>query len=471
MSDYIIQQENFDISLKMLDRLEKEFPESSVLGNGLLVKGDIYKTVQDVPAAEDAYLRAKVAAEASGNADVAGEALSRLVETAVSQEKWEEAAKYYDEFFGNEAYAKSTYKVQVAVMGLDALRNQERVDDGLDRLEEMIVDLSKGEGAGSDDMERAVNSYTTISAEERGRDVTIDRLTNFPGIEDATKSLKAWLLISKIGLLQEQAKGLPEDDPKKAKKAAEVQVAFNELKNFEKADLGNYILVQLGRYIVNTGNRFEAVPFFEEIMGRENKEFEDYALFELAKVWARDKDTRKKAKDAFKRIIEVFGTKELLEDSSIELGDLAVADEDWTGGLDIFQKYQKNKTFKRQRPKANFMIARCYEGQGDLTRAQKAYVGVFAVYTGHLEWSAQAHLRNANIEWNKGTEISKHNAYEMLRDLERMLGMHDGKEADVGGWVNKAIRRLNELRDELGITPEMERLEEEAKARGEVPGA
>ena len=470
MCEYILQQEDFDLALSLLDRLEKEFPQSTVLGNGLLVKGDIYKTLEDLPEAESTYLRARDAAQASGNFDVAGEALSKLVETCVSLEKWEEAAKYYDEFFGDENYADGYYKVQVGVVGLEALRHLDRVEDGLGALEKLIVGLSNNPD-GAEDMERAVNSYTSISAEDLGVDATIEKLTNFPGIDEATKSLRAWLLISKIGLLQEQLKKMKTDAPEYAAKAVDEKTAFDELKNFDKADLGNYILYQLGRYIVNTGNRFEAVPFYEEIMNREHKEFEDYALLELAKIWARDKDSQKKAMDAFKRIIEVFKTPELLEGAYIGMGDVAIAKEDWNTGLDIFQKYQQNKSFKIQRPKANFMIARCYEGQGDVTRAQKAYVGTFAVYISNVEWSVQSYLRNANLEWDKGSEEAKRNAYEMLRDIETRFGHIHNTPDDAGGWVDKAIRRLNEFRDALGITAESERLADEAKARGEVPAS
>lgn len=465
MCEYILQAESFDVALSLIDRLENEFPGSAILPNGLLLRGDIKKTLQELPAAEEAYLKAKTAADALGNGDVAGEALSRLVDTTVALERFEEAAKHYDEFFAK--YPDSTHKLNVGVIGLDALRKLGRTEEGLAKLEELIVQLSRE--ANAEGIEKAVNGYVTVSEEELGADTTLDKLNNFPGMTADDKTLRAWLIISKIDLLKGQLDRMKEDDPEYARKKATVDVAFNELKAYDRSELSNYILIQLGRYIVNTGNPFEAVPFFQEI-GR-NEEFEDFALLELAKIKGRSKKPEdiEEARNAFKRIIEVFGTKELEEEALLGLGDLEVSAEEWNSAMDYFQKYQKNKSFKRARPKANFMIGRCYEGKGELTAAQKVYFNVFVLYKGYLEWSAQAYLRNANIEWNKGTEESKRAAYEMLRDVERLLGPH--VDTDKSNQVRDALRRLDEFRAELGITLEMEKAEEEAKSKAAESGS
>ncbi|MFV1994034.1 MAG: tetratricopeptide repeat protein [Verrucomicrobiales bacterium] len=462
MCEYLIQEEAFDVALELIDRLEKEFPNSSVLPSALILRGDIQKTYNEMETAGAAYVATLEAAERLGNAPVAGEALSKLIDVEVGLEKWEEAARHYDDFFAK--YSDTEFKLTAAVVGLEALKRVDRAEDGLSRLEEMIVAMSS-ESSG-DGMERAVNSYVSVSAEMRGADETIARLENFPGLEGDGGTLRAWLLVSKVELLQDQLKSLNKDDPGYGAKEALVKAAFNELKDYDRSDLGNYILIQVGRYIVNTGNPFEAKPFFQEILDRDNKEFEDYALLDLAKIDARspDKAVQDRAIKAFKRVIEVFGTKDLIEDSYIGLGRLYADREDWDGTLDLYQKYQKNKSFKKHRPEANYMIGRAYEGKGDLTRAQKVYVNVFVLYRGHLEWSAQAALRNANIEFAKGNPKAQHNAYEMLRDLERILGPYEDRDEE--GWTRRGVRRLDEIREELGITAEMEAAEERAAKEG-----
>ncbi len=449
LCEYIIQEEEFGVALGMIERLEKEFPDSKMLDSGLVLRGDIQKTLEEYEDAERSYVEGKEAGERLGNKPMAAEALSKALDVAVLQEKWDVANGYYDEFF--QKFEDTPSGLQVAVVGLQALKQKERTPEGLDRLAKMIVAMSKEDNA--EGMERAVNSYVANSAETLGVDETIAKLDNFPGLDEGATALKAWLLVSKVGLLQDQLKGMKKDDPDYGKKTAMVKVAFSALKDYDRSQLGNFILIQVGRYIVNTGNPYEAMPFFEEIGGRENKQFEDFAILEMAKVWARSKEAamQDKALEAFRKIIDVYQTKELVEDASLGVARLYAARDDWNNVLDFYQRYQQNKSFRTARPEANFMIGRAYEGLGDVTRAQKVYINVFVLYPGHVEWSAQAIVRNANLEYEKG---QANNAYEMLRDLERRLGHL--RQDDESGWISQGLRRLDELRGELQITPEME---------------
>ncbi|MEM8952781.1 MAG: tetratricopeptide repeat protein [Verrucomicrobiota bacterium] len=446
LCEYILQDENFDRALELIERLENEFPGSTVLDSALVLKGDILVTIEDYAGAEEAYAGARTAAEALGNADEASNALSKLVDVLVKQEKWEGAGTAYDEFFAQ--YPESDHRIKVAVSGMDALIQLDRTVEGLDCLEDIIVEVSKEED--SEGLEAAINSYVTISKDEIGVDATIQKLDNYDGL-DESKALLAWVLISKIELLEGLIGGLDEGDPELAKRQDAIDKSFAMLREYERAELSNYILLALGRYIATTDNPFLAVDWFEEILGRPSSDIHPFALVELAKIEAGSKDAAElaKAEERFRRVIDVYQTKELLREAYLGLMDLYLNKEDWEKLYDSAEKFLENRNNRTGRPKANFMIARAYEGKGELGRAQQAYLNVYVLFKAYLDWGPRAMLRNANIEWEKGTDAGKLAAYRMLLEVQDTLGHLVGEPND--DWLRMCNRRLDEILETPGM--------------------
>ncbi|MEM7145175.1 MAG: tetratricopeptide repeat protein [Verrucomicrobiota bacterium] len=464
LCEYILQDENFDRALELIERLENEFPASSVLDSALVLKGDILVTQEDYAGAEEAYGKARGTAEALGNPDEASNALGKLVDVLVKQEKWDAAAGAYDEFFAQ--YPESEHRIKVAVTGMDALIQLDRTVEGLDRLEDIIVEVSKEED--SEGLEAAINSYVTISKDEIGVDATIQKLDNYDGL-DESKALLAWVLISKIELLEGLTEGMEEGDPELAKRQAAIDESFAMLREYDRAELSSYILLALGRYIATTDNPFLAVDWFEEILNRPTSDIHPFALVELAKIEAGSKDAAElaRAEERFRKVIDVFQTPELQREALLGLMDLYFNKEDWEKLYDTATKFLDNRNNRTGRPKANFMIARAYEGKGETGRAQQAYLNVYVLFKAYLDWGPRAMLRNANIEWGKGTDEGKLAAYRMLKEVQDQLGHLEGEEND--DWLRQCIRRLDEILETPGmqemIAADDARIAEEEKAK------
>jgi tetratricopeptide (TPR) repeat protein len=381
---------------------------------------------------------------------------------------WEEAAKAYDEFF--KTYPESDRRINVAVVAMDALIKQERAREGLDRLEDIIVEVSKLDD--SEGLEKAINSYVSISKDQIGVDATVQKLDGFDGLNES-KALLAWVLISKIELLEDQVGGLKEGDPVLAKVQGSIDEAFAQLRGYERSELSSYILLALGRYIATTDNPFLAIDWFEEILARPTSDIHPFAMVELAKIEAQSKDNAElvKAEERFRKIIDVYQTKDLLREAYLGLMDLYYNKEDWDKLFDTTDKFLKNRNYRNGRPKANFMVARAYEGKGEIGRAQQAYLNVYVLFKAYLEWSPRAMLRNSDIEWAKGTDGSKLAAYRMLEEVETQLGhLIDEDEA---GWLRKCLRRIDEIREAPGMAEAIAaddlRKEEEKKNAARLP--
>src|SRR5690606_27478565 len=102
------------------------------------------------------------------------------------------------------------------------------------------------------------------------------------------RAARALLRIAVISVFEDLAKKSDEEAQKRSASAM-IQVLFQELKaEFVPKDLTNVILVKLGDYLrVNTSAPLEALPYYDEILGRQDASYRFPALFGRAEVYTR----------------------------------------------------------------------------------------------------------------------------------------------------------------------------------------
>ncbi|MEM7387877.1 MAG: tetratricopeptide repeat protein, partial [Verrucomicrobiota bacterium] len=201
-----------DKALRLISRIEKEYPASEILDRALNLRGDVYQHTRQLPAAEESYLAGLRIAEERDHPETAASGLAQLVPVCNAQKKYKEAIGHYDHFFRD--FPETSYAPNVGVFGLPSFKegNPNRLPEATQRLEKLIVVMAEqGDSAG---LEKAVNSYASFHLEQMKEkpDEVIARLDKrFPN-ERGLRSLQAWLLIAKIGIIEKRLKDKPDSD-------------------------------------------------------------------------------------------------------------------------------------------------------------------------------------------------------------------------------------------------------------------
>ena len=122
-------ESEYEPALKLLERLENEFPKSGPIAMAYNMKGNILESTAEFEEAEKYYKLALDAAEKAENKSVAGEAISYLVGMLATVKgpdkdnptpRLKDAVPYYDKFM--KEYASSPFKPQVVVHGMASMK-------------------------------------------------------------------------------------------------------------------------------------------------------------------------------------------------------------------------------------------------------------------------------------------------------------------------------------------------------------
>jgi tetratricopeptide (TPR) repeat protein len=402
-------EEEYDGALEKLNRVESEFPDASNREMVFNLKGNVFQTQGSKEEAKEYYTRALTLAERKENDIVASESLFYLV-GLLGEEKSDtlaEAVPFYDKFW--ESYGNdSPYKAQVAVAGMPALIAAERSEEGLDRLQGVIAQLAKIPGAYG--LEEAINSYTKFflatpgNTEEALKDVYYD----FPGISSEDKAAQALLRIALIGVFEDKAKTAVKDDDDDAtsKSNAMVKVLFNDLKqDFDLKSLSNFILVSVGDYLrEKTASPKQAIPYYEEVLGRTDQSYRFPARFGLADVYGRS-DSEAENTKAVEQLIAVYANstdnkqqEQALYRAIEVLGKL----EKWQEAKERAKEFLKPElNYNRYAPFVSYVLAQAYDNLGETENALITYFQVYSSYRGLLKVSAPSLKRYMELLWER----------------------------------------------------------------------
>ncbi|MEZ5302246.1 MAG: tetratricopeptide repeat protein [Verrucomicrobiales bacterium] len=433
-------------TLELCARIEKEFPDSNVLDRALNLRGDVQQSEGQLAAAIESYQKAKNVAEANEHSEIAAYALNQLIVIAVTEMRNEDAAAGYDEF--QQKFPDSFYEPFVVVDVLPALHAVGRTKEGLEKLEEIIKEI--GKDPNSPNLEKAITSYANFYVEAQGAQAAVERLKNFP-LEDLTnKTMRAWLTIARVDILEEATE---ESFPRKD---AEIKVAYDNLMELGKESLPSYVLVKIGQRLVEQEQPFKAKEWFQELVDRPGTDdLKKFGLLGLAQVMAisNDEKVQEEAVQNFNRLIADYDDQKLVEDAYIGIAQVRYKQGNWAQAIDPLLKLINNKQFTKKRAELYFKLGHSYE---NLARASKkdeewnnaltAYLMVWTQYAGELEFSGHAYYNAAKAQVDRG---NREKAYEILKDMEPRLGAHENHPRDPERWIRKGLGLLAELKPEF----------------------
>lgn len=438
-------------ALEFADKIIENFPQSVVLDRAFKLRGDVQQNDGNFAGAEESYQKAIEIAEAEEHFSTAASALMQLVAVSSAQEKHLEAVAFYDAFF--EKYPESFYAPNAAVAALPSFKETApgRLDEVLNRIRDIIVRL--GQSDDSDGIEPTLNAYTSFLLREKSAAEVIDILDRFPN-ELGLKTLQAWLLITKIGIIEEN---LANDGPM----AARARVYYESLeKDFDREDLGDFILYQLGVKIAGS-NPLKAQPWFEKVAESEDPEMAMRAQLQLAKIRASSSDTSLQdlAIADLKRIrANMPDSPDILGTATLTLARLYHERQQWSEANAEWRRYMENKSFSEARVEALFKLGESYERLGKNDEALVSYSQLSILYAAYLDYSAEAVNRIAKITWNRGDRVQafrfintfhfrmKANDHPKVREMEALRDEYLRGLKSKGEWKEEYI----EVRDSFG---------------------
>ena len=164
-------------------------------------------------------------------------------------------------------YAGTAMEPQISIFSLEHLEAANRGEEGLVQVEKMILLLGNKPPAEQQItlLRQAIGSYSEASVRIRGLEKTLATLDKFPGMDPANQALLTWLKIQKVIVLQESRKKMEKDSPEYAAVEAQIAAVFEDLRLFEKRNLSEFALQQIGIYFSGTDNPFLAVPYLSLI--------------------------------------------------------------------------------------------------------------------------------------------------------------------------------------------------------------
>lgn len=286
---HFAENEN-ESALEKADRILKDFPDSPVTDQTYNLRGNILQKLERLDEAERSYLKGIEIGEARRNDGVVGGALYHLTALLGKRKKGDgpnprlkEAVPYADKFW-KKYPQESPYRSQVAIAQMHAMQAVGRLDEALERLQQIISEMAKLPGAVG--MEEAINSYTEYYLVKHTPDELKEQYYNFPGIHTTDKAARALLRIAIIDVFESVAKDNKNPEKQRAAEAM-ITVLFQNLKSdFSLKDLSNFILVKLGDHLrTTTSAPREAIPYYDEALSREDQSYRFQALIGRADVY------------------------------------------------------------------------------------------------------------------------------------------------------------------------------------------
>lgn len=403
-------------ALEFADKVIKGFPQSGVLDRAYSLRGDVEQNDANFAGAEKSYLTSVAIAEEEDHFGTAASALMQLVTVASAQEKHKEAVAYYDDFF--KKYPETFYAPNAAVGVLPSIKEAapERIDEALKLIEEIIFRLGKQDD--SDAIEAALNAYSNFLLKEKDAAAeVIDILDNFPN-KFGLKTLQAWLLITKIGIIEER---LTEDPKMKAR----AKIYYESLESdFTKDELGDFILFQLGTKIAEA-NPFKAEPWFEQVAQSKDPEMAMMAQLQLSMIRAKSNDVAVQAKaigDLTRIRTNMNDNPDIVGPATLNLARLYHKSQKWSEANKEWRAYMENKSYREGRPEALFKLGESYEKIGKNDEALVSYSQLTVLYAGYLDLSAEAVMRIGKIVWARGDQVK---AFQFLNTFHFRMKAND----------------------------------------------
>lgn len=401
-------EEQYELALKLIERIVTEFAESPVHEQALLVKGNILEADNELEKATETYLKALELAEARNNHDIAGDAVYFLANIFAQRIEKEENDPFaiqsvqYAERFWNEFASNSPFKAQMAVLQMQPLGNIGRFKEGLQRLQQVISEIARTPEALG--LEEAINSYTEAYLSEYSLEQLREHYYNFPDIRISDRAARALLRIAVIGAYEKHARAT-EDPAEKTAAQGTVRALFQELKtDFNPAELTNFILVKLGDYLRNnTAAPREALVYYDEVLTRPDQSYRFDALVGRADILGSSDNPQDMARaiEDFERIFRDSQNRSQQEFSLMRIVQIQLAKGDYEKAAESARLYlnRDEHNFSTYTGRVSLMLAESFDRAGKKNDAISMYLKVWSAFMGEIRVSAPAMKRWMELNW------------------------------------------------------------------------
>ena len=399
-----------EAALEKLDRVIKEFPTTNIIEQAYNLRGNVQQSLSNRDMAEQNYKKALETSEKRGNRMVAGEALFSLVallgeKTPGKEEnsRLKDAIPYADKFW--KEYAEgSPYQTRLAVAQVPAMDAVGRGDEALKRLQTVISEMAKNpEAAG---LEELINSYTEAYLAKHTPEELKEHYYEFPGIRSTDRAARALLRVAVISVFENVSKKT-DDEARKRSATAMIKVLFQQLKSdFALKDLTNFILVKVGDYLrINTSTPREALPYYDEALGRQDQSYRFPALLGRADVYGKSGNPADidKAIEDFNRVYADSQEKAEREFSLYRIVELLIDKKDYAKAEEQAKIYldREKSGFSKFAPQVGLLLAKSYQERKMTDDALAMYVKVWSTYMGNIRISAPAILSWMELSWDR----------------------------------------------------------------------
>ncbi len=416
-------QDEYEPALEKLNRIADEFPTSEVMDMAYNLRGNVLVSLDRFEEAEKSYLAGMKLAENRQNDVVVAESLYFLVALLGKESKdpkepnprLKDAIPYADLFWKKYADV-STYKPQMAVAQIAAFTEAGRGPEALERLQTVIAEIAKSEYKYG--LEETINSHTEafLKLNEKDSDKE-DKLKalyyNFPNIEASNEEARAILRMAVVGVYEKLIKENAKDEDLVRKATAMIKVLFDELKrDFDPKKLTNFILVRVGDNIRRSGSYQEALPFYDEAIGRPDQSFRFAALIGRGDVTSRSSDPAAidKAVADFDRVLADSQKRDERE-TAAHLKVRALMNKNnragWEQAAEAAKFYldrQQNPSFNKNAAEVGYLLAKSYDQRGEANDAIAMYAKVWGGNIGNVPISAPAMKRYMELLWDRNQQ-------------------------------------------------------------------
>lgn len=474
-------EERYEDALKDLDRVIGEFADCNAIDQAWNLRGNVQQALDNREEAEKSYATALDLAERRGNDIVAGESLLSLValigDPHENPDGIKDALPYADKFWKKYA-EQSPYKSGVAVAQLKAMNAAGRGDEALERIRELIRELAMNPEARG--LEELINSYTAAYLEKHSPEELKEHYYNFPGIRSTDRAARALLRVAVIGVFEGVLKDT-DDEARKRSAEAMITVLFRELNSeFKLNNLTNFILVKVGDFLrTGTSTPREALPYFNEVLSREDQSYRFNALLGRADVLGRSDNPAELdgAIEDFNRVHADSQDKSQREFSLYRSIELLMAKKDHAKAAEQARLYlDREKTgFSKYAGKVGLLLAESFDKRSMEDDALATYVKIWTSHMGNVRVSAAAMMRWMQLMWDRNKPAAGSNArgdrqeaYEGGARYIELTGRFKDKLTDEEQELWTAVEKLvktYEANPDIKPMAEVKKEKEEASRR------
>lgn len=435
-------------------KLENDFIYSKIKDRGAILRGEVLKKKGEFADSEAAFLAAKNTADSLGHPRIAARALSNLIAVSASQKRWKDSVDYYETFFAK--YPNSSQAPAAALAGLPALKEMNKLDAGLDRMETVLMGMPETTSAKS--LKGALATYGKAYREAHGPENLLRRYGNLSSSGRGSKTLREQLIIARLEVLETY---FPD-------RSAEIAVFYDEIRSrFNRSELATPTLLKIAKHIAKTDSA-EAILWYREAISRRESQYQDVATLGLAQAQATSSDAGQMAEaDAgFRRVLESFGSPDLEEEAVLGVARLATRRGDWKDARDYWMRYENNPNWTLARDEAKRELKEALERAGPVTEPttiiassvgttsaipskdtpKEAGSRPVASAGSSSATAAKLELKLKQAERMSGKGMKKQ-AFEMLKSVLDA----SGDSADADKATKSALHRAKILKENLGL--------------------